>query len=147
VNGDGSDTESAGGFFEKIELPLVPDDGSEFVADYVFGLIGKDAADNEDARIWTEATSFNALFDAGDTEPINTGADCCRAAKRKRVTVSIRLDDSEKLYVRGCELREDTAVVLEVAGGDFYPARTTLYETAQAISLGESNKASIALSD
>src|SRR4051794_5538629 len=29
MNGDGSDTEGAGGFFKKIELPLIPDDGSE----------------------------------------------------------------------------------------------------------------------
>ena len=37
-------------------------------------LTGKDAADDEDARVGTEAARFNAFFDAGDAEPVDAPA-------------------------------------------------------------------------
>ena len=46
-----------------------------------------------------------------------------------------------------CQFREETAVVLEGARGDFDPAGTSLPEAAQVISLGQVKSAGIALSD
>ena len=61
--------------------------------------------------------------------------------------VGIRLDDGEKVDMRGRQLREETAIVLEGARGDFDPAGASLPEDAQVISLGQGESVGIALSD
>ena len=132
MNGEGANIRSARGGFKFIELPGIPDDGSEFVADDIVCLAREDAADYEDTCVGAKTARFDAFFDAGDTKPASSGANSGGSAELERVTVGIGLDDGEEFNLRASEVGKKTIVIFESAGADFDPAGARLHQTIQS---------------
>ena len=86
------------------------------------GLAGKDAADDQDARLGTQGPRNDALFNAGDAEPFCAGTHDGRGAESERVAVGVGLDDGQQLGVRRGQARKKAEVFFESAGANLNPA-------------------------
>src|SRR6185503_19831382 len=95
---------------------LIPND--------IFALLRKHTADDEDPCVGAEAARLDTFFNAGDTDPVCACTRHSRAAQRKRGPIGVCLDDWKQIDVRVRQLRKETIIVLESAGGDFDPAGT-----------------------
>src|SRR5215469_60936 len=118
----GSDRRGTGGALKLIEMTRVPGKRSEVVRDECVALAREDAADDEDARPRADGAGFNALFNAGDSEPLGTGAHCRGRADRESMAVGIGLHYSQALGVGAGDTAENAVVFLERAGRYFDPA-------------------------
>ena len=132
MNGQGSNICRAGGGFKFIELPKIPDDRSESVANVSRPWPGNDAADDEDARIWAKSARIDAFFNAGDAKPAGSRTHRGRRAELERMAVGIGLDDGEEFNLRSSEVGEKTIVVFEGAGRNFNPAGARMHQTVQS---------------
>ena len=114
----------ARGGLQFVELPELPGDGRELELNGGRGLAGKDAADDEHARVGTQGARDDAFFHAGDAQPPRSGAHHGRSAESERVAVGVGLDDGEQFGVRRGEAGEKAEVFFESAGANLNPAGT-----------------------
>ena len=82
----------------------------------VFSLTGKDTADYENARVRAKTASLNALFDAGDAEPLSSGANGGGSAELERVSVGIGFDNREQIDLGASERRRESESCLRESG-------------------------------
>ena len=76
-----------------VKLPRLQCDRGKLKLNGGRGLAGKDAADYEHASFGAERAGDDALFNAGDAEPLCAGANGRWGAQCKRVAVGVGLDD------------------------------------------------------
>ena len=124
VNGKGASAQPGGvcGGFKIVELRGLPGDGCEVVLDDGRGLAGKDAGDDQHARIGAESARGDAFFDTGDAEPAGAGANDRGSAESERVAVGVGLDDGEEFGV-GCGEAEESGSCLRGRGCESQPSR------------------------
>ena len=107
---------------QLVELPRLPCDRSELKLNGGRGLAGKNAADDEHARLGAQGAGDDAFFNTGNAEPFCPCANNGGSAERERVAVGVGFDDGEQFGVRRGEAREKAKVFLESAGANLNPA-------------------------
>ena len=100
----------------------LPRDGRQLELNCGCGLAGKDAGNDEHASLRAKRARGNALFHAGDAEPLRSRAHGGRSAESQRVAVGVGLDDGEQLGMGSGEARKKTVVLFESAGANLNPA-------------------------
>ena len=121
-HGAGLRSRGARGSEKLVELPRLPCDRGELKLNGCRGLAGKDAADDEYARIGAESAGDDALFNTGYAEPLCAGANDRWRAQCKRVSVGVGFDDGQQFGMRRGEAGEKTEVLFEGANANLNPA-------------------------